>query len=199
MVLKLSTLRYWRLSGPDEENRISLSQLKIELVSLFKELDANCDSVSLWENKNYPDNGHIELLVFTDKKELAEKALKERYNELCTSIEESTIEYGVAPRDTIKTLEFLILRTKRLVGVNFENPYQRDIKLKDNQNKKVRLTTDLGYSEQLRLDLSLVELNGHAINEEGLCLLVFDKKNIVLMNSEGLKLKEYEINYPKGV
>ncbi|SHK63860.1 hypothetical protein SAMN04488007_3474 [Maribacter aquivivus] len=187
------------LSGPDEENRINLSQLKIELVSLFKELDANCDSVSLWENKNYPDNGHIELLVFTDKKELAEKALKERYNELCTSIEESTIEYGVAPRDTIKILEFLILRTKRLVGVNFENPYQRDIKIKDNQNKKVRLTTDLGYSEQLRLDLSLVELNGHAINEEGLCLLVFDKKNIVLMNSEGIKLKEFEINYPKGV
>lgn len=186
------------LIGPDKESRISINELKTELAILFKELDVHCNSVYLWNNKEYPNKGHIELLVFTDKKELAEKALKDRYEVLCELIEAKISENGVAPRNVIQALEILVIKAKKLTGIIFENPYKRDIKIKDNQSKKVKLASNLGYSEKLRLDLSLVELNAKAINEEGLCLLVLDDKNIILLDSEGIKLKEFEISYPKG-
>lgn len=183
------------LTGPDTKERTNLEEIIRVLPSVVSNLDEASNGLWLFENRTEAFLKYFRLLIFTNQIDLA----KEQYTNLYHDIQNKISDFLETDIENVKkhiqALEKLQVEAKLLLDLDFENPFSREISIKENQGIKVKLAENLGYKESLRFDLKLVDLTSYAINDSGELLLLIDNKKLEKVNKEGQIIKTWEINY----
>lgn len=185
------------LMGPQNKERKQLVEIEAEIPGLLNSLEKASNELYLFENRPEAYWDHLLLLVFTKHTELARQNFESYFTKIVRSIETNLSSNNQSTKQEIQALDDFISVAKTLIGLEFTNPYKREPQPKENMQTNVRLSDTLGYSELLRLDLSMVDLKSFAINDQGDMLFFLYKNRIVKHNSEGKVVGSWEVSYPK--
>lgn len=185
------------LMGPQKKVRTKLSEIEAEIPAFLNLLEKASDELYLFENRPEAYWDHLLLLVFTKHNELARQNFENYFTKIIKSVETSLSSNNQYVRQEIQALEDFIYAAKLLLELEFTNPYKREAQPKENLQTKVRLSDTLGYTELLRLDLSMINQKSFAINDQGEILFFLYKNRIVKHNCEGKVMGTWEFSYPK--
>jgi hypothetical protein len=185
------------LIGPQDKKRRHLNEIKTEIPELLISLEKASDALYLLENRPAAYWNYLLLLVFTQHTDLARQNFENSYHEIIRTVKENLNSNNQNTKQEVQALEDFIADAKTLLNLEFANPYKRDVQVKEKQETKVRLSNSLGYEEVLRLDLSMIDLRSHAINDKGELLFLLDKYRIMKINSDGKVIGTWEFGYPK--
>lgn len=185
------------LIGPQNKKRRQLAEFEAEIPGLLNSLEKASNELYLFENRPEVYWDHLLLLVFTKHTELARQNFQSYYTKIVRSVEASLSSNNQNTRQEIQALEDFILVAKTLLDLEFTNPYKREAQPKENLQTKVKFSDNLGYTELLRLDLTMINQKSFAINDQGEILFLLNNNRIVKHNCEGKVMATWEFRYPK--
>ncbi|MEL6536880.1 MAG: hypothetical protein AAFQ98_15780 [Bacteroidota bacterium] len=184
------------LAGPDTSERSPLGQVKEEIPPLLEALTAVSQAEALFERRQEDYYPYLQLLVFEGKTELAQTRYLEVFEEVKAETAELLKTNPKEATDLIVELEDLANEIKTLFGLEVEATFQRELATKPLQGQKVRLAPEVGYVEQLRLDVSMVKVNSFAINDAGECLLLREAGMLTKVATDGAVQEIGKLQFP---
>lgn len=84
-----------------------------------------------------------------------------------------------------------------LLGLHLENPFSRTVTTLPAQEYHIRLASNLGYEEILRLDLRSFNMHAYTINDKGELLILLESQKLQKWSADGDLIKEWTIGYPE--
>lgn len=189
----------------NHENVFEIEQfISNKLPEITKNLEDKSNITNLFKSKEHPNSlRHYLLLVYGDVSvELVKEYFKKNYAEEVLEIEEKLKVSEAEASNHIKALQFLINLAKRLLDMEFLNPFSRSIKIVSSCNEKFDFTEKSKYTESLRIDVSQFDIPSLHVDKFGNILILTDNlletKTIIVLNEKGDILFEKEIQPRKG-
>ncbi len=185
------------IAGPDKE-RISAEQnLDGTFLELVQNLDLFSDVDTLFKNRPVPlSYQHIDLLAFAGPKDLAIEYYQKFYDFHIEEVEKNK-EYPSKFMDYVERLDGFIHKAKKVMNLDFPNPYKKEIAPKALEQTTIPIIDDCVFEEVLRLDTSTTMVQNRLINSKG-DLVIFYKNNIHLFNHKGELIYKKEVPAKNG-
>jgi WD40 repeat protein len=191
--------------GENSDFFVDLEKIKTERIpKAISELEKMSNIKTLFESKEHPNSlRHYLLLLYGGMHlDYVKTYFQKNYDREIEEIKKALEISDAAASNGIQELNFLISLAKRLLNMDFINPYARSIKVLQNANEVVHFTEKSSFLEFLRLDVSQFKIAAYAIDKMGNLLLLtnehLEKKTIFILNWEGKILLEKELQPKKG-
>lgn len=186
------------LTDSPKNPRASLDSILDTLHELVREMDELSDPIKIYDARPKAFRNHLRMLVFTENLDPARDHYQQLHTTYVDLIANDSGDDPKTVKQRIVSFEKIIQEAKVLLDLDLENPFSRDVAVKETENQRVLLAKDLGYEECLRLDLSMFDFNSCAINDHGDVVLVTDKSTLIKLDITGQIRAKWEIKFPLG-
>lgn len=189
------------LFGANHQNRdvASFSDLIYQIPLFISSLSDKSDIREIFETRKYPlEYTYTYLLFFGGLTDLGQEQIHKTYQFIIEEIEEKLKNSENEASGSIAMLDDFIVIAKKVSDITFLNPYERTIKIRENQNRKLEFSSKSVFCETLRIDISQFEISAFHVNTKGDILLFANNKTIFKLNSKGETTFEKTIEAPKG-
>ncbi|WP_180904203.1 hypothetical protein, partial [Flavobacterium chungangense] len=189
------------LFGVNQQNKdvTSFNNLINQIPILVSSLSDNSDIKKIFENRKYPlEYTYTYLLFFGGLTDLGQEQIHKTYQFIIEEIKEKLKNSENEASRSIAQLDNFIEIAKKVANIQFLNPYERTIKIRENQNRKLEFSVKSVFVETLRIDISQFEIRAFHVNTKGDILLFANNKTVFKLNYKGEIIFEKTIEPPKG-